>query len=131
MIDLASLKAALEAATFQPPWSAHKAYTHIEIWTGTPEQQMHGYRICTVDRHVRDASYDPHAALIVAAVNALPSLIEEVERLRKDAERYRWLRDKSVPPHNFYLSVPIEFDGVRYTPPEVDAAIDAAIGEKA
>jgi hypothetical protein len=51
----------------------------------------------------------------------------EIERLRADAERYRWLRDKSVPPHNFYLSVPVEFDGVRYTPAEVDAAIDAAL----
>ena len=48
----------------------------------------------------------------------------------KDAGRYRWLRDKSVPPHNFYLSVPVEFDGIRYTPQEVDAAIDAAIGAK-
>lgn len=44
-----------------------------------------------------------------------------------EAERYRWLRDKSVPPHNFYLSVPEEFHGVRYQPHEVDAYIDAAI----
>lgn len=45
----------------------------------------------------------------------------------RDAERYRWLRDVSVPPHNFYLSVPAEFDGVRYAPAEVDAYIDAAM----
>ncbi len=45
----------------------------------------------------------------------------------KDAERYRWLRDKSVPPHNFYLSVPVEFADVRYTSDQVDAAIDAAL----
>lgn len=51
----------------------------------------------------------------------------ECERLRADAERYQWLRDVSVPPHNFYLSVPVEFDGVRYTRAEVDAGIDAAI----
>lgn len=44
-----------------------------------------------------------------------------------DAERYRWLRDVSVPPHNFYISVPDEFHGVRYTPAEVDAYIDAAL----
>ncbi|UNV91813.1 MULTISPECIES: hypothetical protein [unclassified Comamonas] len=44
-----------------------------------------------------------------------------------DAARYRWLRDISVPPHNFYLSVPDEFKDARYTPREVDAAIDAAI----
>lgn len=45
----------------------------------------------------------------------------------RDAARYRWLRDKSVPPHNFYISVPDEFHGVRYQPGEVDAYIDAAI----
>lgn len=48
----------------------------------------------------------------------------------KDAARYRWLRDKSVPPHNFYLAVPIEFKDDRYTPDQVDAAIDAAIGKQ-
>jgi hypothetical protein len=46
----------------------------------------------------------------------------------KDAARYRWLRDKSVPPHNFYIAVPDEFKDERYTPQQVDAAIDAAIG---
>lgn len=45
----------------------------------------------------------------------------------RDAARYRWLRDQSVPPHNFYISVPDEFHGVRYQPSEVDAYIDAAI----
>lgn len=54
-------------------------------------------------------------------------LEKENEALRKDAERYRWLRDKSVPPHNFYIAVPDEFHGVSYKPQEVDAAIDAAI----
>lgn len=48
----------------------------------------------------------------------------------KDAARYRWLRDISTPPHNFYLSVPVEFDGVRYEPAEVDAGIDAAIAAR-
>ncbi len=52
---------------------------------------------------------------------------EREARMKQDAERYRWLRDVSVPPHNFYLSVPEEFAGVRYAPTEVDAAIDAAI----
>jgi hypothetical protein len=60
----------------------------------------------------------------VVALNA------ERDALRKDAERYRWLRDVSVPPHNFYLSVPIEFDGVKYSPSEVDDAIDAALSKK-
>lgn len=56
-----------------------------------------------------------------------PITAENMKTLEKDAARYRWLRDVSTPPHNFYLSVPIEFDGVRYTPHEVDAAIDAAL----
>lgn len=49
------------------------------------------------------------------------------DQLQREAARYRWLRDNSVPPHNFYLSVPVEFDGVKYTPQEVDNYIDAAI----
>lgn len=60
------------------------------------------------------------------AESAIRTLEERVASLEADAERYRWLRDKSVPPHNFYISVPIEFDGVRYTAAEVDAGIDSA-----
>lgn len=60
------------------------------------------------------------------ARSALAAQAAEVQALRADAERYRWLRDVSVPPHNFYLSVPVEFDGVRFTTQDVDAAIDAA-----
>lgn len=51
----------------------------------------------------------------------------EREAIVADAARYRWLRDVSTPPHNFYISVPDEFHGVRYEPSEVDAYIDAAI----
>ena len=43
-----------------------------------------------------------------------------------DAERYRWLRDHSCPPHQFYISVPDEFHAVRFTRNEVDAYIDDA-----
>lgn len=57
---------------------------------------------------------------------AVQELRAERDAAQRDAERYRWLRDKSVPPHNFYLSVPIEFAEERYTPQQVDAAIDAA-----
>jgi len=67
------------------------------------------------------ASEQAQAAEPVASSQALTP-----EQDKEDAERYRWLRDVSVPPHNFYISVPVEFDGVRYTPAEVDAAIDAA-----
>lgn len=52
---------------------------------------------------------------------------ESLERDKRDAARYRWLRDKSEPPHNFYISVPVEFHDVRYKPHDVDAYIDDAI----
>jgi hypothetical protein len=55
-------------------------------------------------------------------------LERENASLNKDAGRYRWLRDKSVPPHQFYISVPIEFKDEKFTPQDVDAAIDAARG---
>ena len=45
----------------------------------------------------------------------------------KNASRYLWLRDKSVPPHNFYLSVPSEFHEIKYSAKEVDDYIDAVI----
>ena len=61
------------------------------------------------------------------AARVIQSAFEDRERkLREDAARYRWLRDASCPPHNFYISVPDEFHGVRYGPDEVDAYIDAA-----
>ncbi|CDO34089.1 hypothetical protein [Novosphingobium sp. KN65.2] len=65
-----------------------------------------------------------------AAVSDLLStneqMAERVAELEADAARYRWLRDHSVPPHNFYISVPDEFHGVKYSPSEVDAYIDEA-----
>ncbi|WP_312463417.1 hypothetical protein [Comamonas sp.] len=65
-----------------------------------------------------------------AAPPAQPADALDAETIKK-AARYEWLRDISVPPHNFYLSVPDEFGGVKYAPAEVDAAIDAAIAAMA
>jgi hypothetical protein len=53
----------------------------------------------------------------------------ELEGMRKDAERYRWIRDKSESVHSFYLSVPIWFSNIRFRKEDVDSAIDAAIAE--
>ena len=55
------------------------------------------------------------------------ALIAAFEEAQRDAERYRWLRDKSVPPHQFYVSVPDEFRGEKFSPHQVDRYIDAAI----
>jgi hypothetical protein len=54
------------------------------------------------------------------------ALKEKMAATEADATRYHWLRDHSCPPHNFYISVPDEFHGVRYAPAEVDEYIDAA-----
>ncbi|CAN7519699.1 hypothetical protein LJR071_003528 [Pseudomonas sp. LjRoot71] len=57
----------------------------------------------------------------------------KAESLRKNAERYLWLRDKSEALHSFYLSTPIWMTGVRFRQEDVDRSIDEAIaiGEKA
>lgn len=68
---------------------------------------------------------------VARGIEVLATRLDREERFQKaieqDAARYRWLRDVSVPPHNFYLSVPDEFKEDRYTPQQVDAAIDAAL----
>lgn len=47
--------------------------------------------------------------------------------LEKDAARYLWLRDKSESVHQFYLSTPIWFTGVKFNKVSVDSTIDAAL----
>lgn len=48
-------------------------------------------------------------------------------RHEPDALRYRWLRDKSQAVHNFYISVPLWFTGVKVQAASVDAYIDESI----
>jgi hypothetical protein len=70
------------------------------------------------------------ASALANKINAAAKLAPTDSQAGRDAveaARYRWLRDVSTPPHNFYLSVPVEFDGVKYSRDEVDAAIDAAL----
>ena len=73
-----------------------------------------------------EAERDALKAELAQAYEAHAELEKEGDELLADAMRYRWLRDKSEPPHNFYISVPVEFHGVGYQPSEVDAYIDAA-----
>lgn len=69
------------------------------------------------------------AAIATGRANLLQAerdqLKAECEALRKEADRYRWLRDKSEAVHQFYLSVPLWFTGVRFRAQDVDEAIDA------
>lgn len=91
---------------------------------------------CFVKDWTTERRDNPHVALAwdqaTAAITAYEAA-SGVAKMREDAARYRWLRDVSCPPHNFYISVPDEFHGVKYGPDEVDAYIDAAraaLGEK-
>ncbi|WP_277963879.1 ead/Ea22-like family protein [Pseudomonas sp. RIT-To-2] len=65
------------------------------------------------------------------AVHELDQLKAEVEALRKDAARYHWLRDKSESVHQFYMSTPIWFTGVKFSKENVDNTIDAAMSKEA
>jgi hypothetical protein len=49
--------------------------------------------------------------------------------LEKHAARYIWLRDKSESVHQFYLSTPIWFTGVKFNTENVDSTIDAAMAK--
>lgn len=67
-------------------------------------------------------SYDPHGPEVVMA-EAYDQLKAENEALRKDAERYRWLRDKAH-------TADWEFIGGQ-TPDAGEAEIDAARAKEA
>lgn len=64
----------------------------------------------------------------VANSTAVLALLSEIQALRKEADRYRWLRDKSESGHSFYLSVPLWLSGIRFRKEDVDAGIDTAMG---
>lgn len=59
----------------------------------------------------------------------IDQLKAENEALLKDAKRYQWLRDSSESIHQFYLSTPIWFTGVKFSKENVDSTIDAAMGK--
>jgi hypothetical protein len=70
-----------------------------------------------------------------AALLAIEALREEVERLRRDAERYRWLRRRNEltaadDPRGPFVIDLLDDDVIHHmTGAEIDAAIDAARGE--
>ena len=73
-----------------------------------------------------------HVVVMKEADKRYDSLCEELAEVRKDAQRYRWLRDYSKPDGTispFYLSVVEAFKETRFRPEQVDARIDAALSE--
>lgn len=73
--------------------------------------------------------HPPVALYTQDQVDAL--LAAERERLREDAERYRWLREDRVIPADFYPSIPwtvrVVLDPLPTTRPVRGGALDAAI----
>lgn len=63
------------------------------------------------------------------APDVILELIAENKALRKDSDRYQWLRDKSENLHGFYLSTPIWMTGVKFSKENVDSTIDGAMGK--
>ncbi len=63
------------------------------------------------------------------AIQQKDAAYAECKALREDAERYRWLRDSSESIHQFYLSTPIWFTGVKFSKENVDSTIDAAMSK--
>lgn len=58
-----------------------------------------------------------------------PAFAEELAALRKDAERYRWLRAENVAGPNIQVSEWIGPHEYQLYTAELDAAIDAAMGQ--
>lgn len=114
-----------------PDWTSFDAAHHVMQWLEDAGLEI------VVKKRLEDER-ETH-------LEAITNLGAIVARLRKraithvcqpdaqtiaDAARYRWLRDHSCPPHNFYISVPDEFSGVHYSPAQVDEYIDAAVAKQ-
>ena len=74
-----------------------------------------------------DGTQDANTDLIVALHNATPALLDELDALRADAERYRWLRSNG---HDWEVFIPTDKNAsghaVWHGYTDMDAAIDAA-----
>ena len=137
-VNIDEIKAVLAKATPGP--------VHVAVyWSGNgPDEQCYGmlqqddgeFPTGIIDENPAPGcseSLSHDLDLYALLHNTAPALIAELEalraengRLRDDACRYRWLRDVSVPPHNFYIAVPDEFGGVEFSRNEVDTYIDSA-----
>ena len=68
-------------------------------------------------------------AVLLASCDPLgPFLLDELDALRKDAERYRWLRDCGIARSPEDRDAWDTIESAESTPDEIDAAIDRARG---
>lgn len=74
-----------------------------------------------------------HQAIMAEAADRIDALERENAALRKDAERYRWLRDNMVQDganYDGFMSTRDLFPRGNEYPGNLDAAIDAAMAQK-
>lgn len=98
MTDHAELRRVAEAAT-PGPWSCNRHWAIVggpilEFTNGAAQQQI---AMACGQSWMRDDELRNNAEFIAAAnPQAILKLIAEVEHLRKDAARYRWLRERDL-----------------------------------
>ena len=64
------------------------------------------------------------------ALDDIKALTQQLESARKDAERYRWLRDSGSYRPSYYGWVTDVVGNRKFSKEELDAAIDKAMKEK-
>lgn len=123
MSEYSQLKQLAQAAT-KGKWCTDG---ERQVMSAESDQLNNGFVIvdCQGPDNLKNAAF-------IAAANpaAVLALIAENEALRKEAERYQWLRDKSDSVHQFYLSTPIWFTGVKFSKEMVDSTIDSAMSKE-
>lgn len=141
MSDYSELKRLIEEA-FGWEWSSDGS--NIFAFAGEDEHIAHCYAgygnasataeyIAAVSQSVVLAiinQIEVQQTRIIELAQAANAARDEAEALRKDAERYQWLRDSSESIHQFYLSTPIWFTGVKFSKENVDSTIDAAMSKE-
>ena len=83
-------------------------------------------------REICAAIDDPASDLTLTAVECIKKLKEDNESLKRDAERYRWLKSQEPSKHDGYAIGYFDACGVdawRMTTKDLDQAIDAAISK--
>lgn len=117
---------AIMADVFGEQLFTSHAENYIELSFASGKYPDLGQIVVTVKR---ETGKTPHQLRSVAE-HERDQLKAENEALRKDAERYRWLRDSSESIHQFYLSTPIWFAGVKFSKENVDSTVDAAMSKE-
>ena len=89
--EIEEIRERAEAAT-EEPWV--KWVSGPEVFSGVTKNEpgsiSHEEQICTLDDFMRDASQvDDDARFIAHARTDIPRLLDEVERLREERDRYR------------------------------------------